>query len=118
MEGKLKPVAYGLIFILLFTLLGFRVAHPKSGLKSAAGGAASSLVAYRHASHYTTGDKVVVVLPKKDISPAIGIVRSTTDRDVQVQTNELVVNVAYAEVKGKLIGVLPFIGMIFSAIGM
>lgn len=118
MNEKVKPIALAAIFILLFTLMGFRVAHPKSGLKSAAGSASTSLVLYKHASKFVTGDRVVVIFPKKELSPAIGVIRSVTDRDAQVQTDNIVVNIALTNIRGKLFGVLPFIGSIFSMIGL
>ena len=39
MSRVMRPVAVLAIIAILFTLLGFRIAHPKSGLSSAAGGA-------------------------------------------------------------------------------
>lgn len=118
MSERVKPIALTAIFILLFTVMGFRVAHPKSGLRSAAGSASTSLVLYKHSSKFVAGDRVVITFPKKDLSPAIGVVRSVTDREAQVQTDNIVVNVALTSVRGKLFGVLPFIGSLFTMLGM
>jgi len=113
-----KPISYALIFILIFTLLGFRVTHPKSGLRSAAGAADTSIVAYRNSDNLSRGDKVIIRLEKASISPAIGIVDSVENDSVRVQTGDLLLNVPKDAVKGKLVGVFPFIGTIFTIIGM
>ncbi len=118
MSRAVKPLSYALIFILVFTLLGFRVEHPKSGLRSAAGAADTSIVAYRSSDSLSRGDKVVIRLEKSSISPAIGIIDSVENGSVRVQTGDLLLSVPKDAVKGKLIGVFPFVGTIFTLIGM
>ncbi len=118
MSRVAKPISYALIFILVFTLLGFRVAHPKSGLRSAAGAADTSIVAYRGSDNFSRGDKVVIRLEKSSISPAIGIVDSIENDSVRVQTGDLLLSVPREAIKGKLVGVFPFIGTLFTLIGM
>ena len=118
MRRTLRPLSFALIFILVFTLLGFRVAHPKSGLRSAAGAADTSIVAYRHTETFGRGDKVIIKLDKASISPAIGIVQLVEQNSVQVQTGDLLLNVPKESIKGKLFGVFPFIGTLFTIIGM
>ena len=118
LSRTLRPFSFALIFVLVFTLLGFRVAHPKSGLRSAAGAADSSIVAYKHTETFGRGDKVIIKLDKASISPAIGIIQLVEENSVQVQTGDLLINVPKESIKGKLFGVFPFIGTIFSIIGM
>lgn len=118
MNRAVRPIAFALIFIVVFSLLGFRVAHPKSGLRSAAGAADTSLVAYKHTENIQRGDKVVVRLEKSDISPAIGIVQMVDLETIQVQTGDLLLNVPKSDVKGKLFGVFPFVGTLMSIVGL
>lgn len=118
MSRVAKPLSYALVFILIFTLLGFRVAHPKSGLRSAAGAADTSIVAYRSSDSLSRGDKVVIRIEKSSISPAIGIIDSIEQDTVRVQTGDLLLNVPREAIKGKLVGVFPFIGTLFTLIGM
>ena len=118
MSRVAKPISYALIFILIFTLLGFRVAHPKSGLRSAAGAADTSIVAYRSSDNLSRGDKVVIRLEKSSISPAIGIIDSIDADSVQVQTGDFLLNVPRDSIKGKLVGVFPFVGTIFTIVGL
>ena len=118
MSRFFKAIVLALVFVLVFTLLGFRVAHPKSGLRSAAGAADTSLVAYKKSETYARGDKVIIVLEKKSISPAIGIVQLIDENTFQVQTGDLLISVPKESIKGKLFGVFPFVGTIFTILGL
>jgi hypothetical protein len=117
MSKVIRPVAYLALFAIVFTLFGFRLAHPQSGLRSAAGEANTSIVVYRNADEYKVGDKVVIRLEPKAQSPAIGIVRTSDATTVVVQVGDVAVPTQSKEVLGKLIGVFPFIGVLFNLIG-
>ena len=114
----IRPVAVLAIIAILFTVLGFRVAHPKSGLRSAAGEANTSLVAYKHSDTFEVGDKVIIILDEKSMSPAIGIVRTIEEKDLIVQTGDLILTVPNKQVSGKLLGVFPFLGSVFTILGV
>ena len=114
----IRPVAVLAIIAILFTLLGFRVAHPKSGLRSAAGEANTSLVAYKHSDTFAVGDKVIIKLDESSKSPAIGIVRTIEKEDFVVQTGDLILTVPNKQMSGKLLGVFPFIGSLFTIVGL
>ena len=113
----LRPVSYLVVFAIIFTLFGFRVAHPKSGLRSAAGDASTSIVAFKHSNSYKVGDKVVIRLDEKAKSPAIGIVRTTDQQAVVIQVGDIAIPTTSQKILGKLIGVFPFIGIIFNLVG-
>jgi hypothetical protein len=114
----IRPVAVLAIIAILFTLLGFRVAHPKSGLRSAAGEANTSLVAYKHSDTFAVGDKVIIKLDESSKSPAIGIVRTIEEENFVVQTGDLILTVPKEQMSGKLLGVFPFIGSLFTIVGL
>jgi hypothetical protein len=114
----IRPVAVLAIIAILFTLLCFRVTHPKSGLRSAAGEANTSLVAYKRADTYKAGDKVIIKLDESSKSPAIGIVRTIEEENFIVQTGDLILTVPDEQMSGKLLGVFPFIGSIFTILGL
>jgi ribosomal protein L21E len=116
MSKVLRPVAYLALFAIVFTLFGFRLTHPQSGLRSAAGEANTSIVVYRNADEYKVGDKVVIRLEPEAQSPAIGIVRTSDATTVVVQVGDVAVPTQSTEVMGKLIGVFPFIGTLFNLI--
>ena len=117
MSKVLRPIAYLALFAVVFTLFGFRLTHPQSGLRSAAGEASTSIVVYRNADEYKVGDKVVIRLEPEAQSPAIGIVRTSDATTVVVQVGDVAVPTQSTEVMGKLIGVFPFIGTLFNLIG-
>lgn len=117
MSKVLRPVAYLALFAIVFTLFGFRLTHPQSGLRSAAGEANTSVVVYRNADEYKVGDKVVIRLEPESQSPAIGIVRTTDETTVVVQVGNIAVPTQSTDVMGKLIGVFPFIGTLFNLVG-
>ena len=118
MNRVIRPVAVLAIIAILFTVLGFRVAHPKSGLRSAAGEANTSLVAYKHSDNFEVGDKVIIKLDEKSKSPAIGIIRTIEEKDFIVQTGDLILTVPSKQMSGKLLGVFPFIGSLFTILGL
>jgi hypothetical protein len=114
----IRPVAVLAIIAILFTLLGFRVAHPKSGLRSAAGEANTSLVAYKHSDTFAVGDKVIIKLDESSKSPEIGIVRTIEEENFVVQTGDLILTGPNEQMSGKLLGVFPFIGSLFTIVGL
>jgi hypothetical protein len=118
MSRAIRPIVYLAIIGVVFTLFGFRVAHPQSGLRSAAGEANTSLVAYKQSENFEVGDKVIIRLEEKSKSPAIGIVRTIEESGFVVQTGDLSLTVPKEQVAGKLLGVFPFIGSIFTIVGL
>lgn len=112
---KTKLIATAAVLVVLFAL-GFRAAHPQDGLSSAMGSAKSSVVLYKHGSKFSVGQKVVVVVAGQGIET--GIVKSATDETVDVDTRASFVRVKQSEVRGSLIVVIPFFGIIFNAIGL
>jgi len=63
-------------------------------------------------------DKVIIRLEEKSKSPAIGIVRTIQETGFVVQTGDLILTVPQSQIAGKLLGVFPFIGSIFTILGM
>jgi hypothetical protein len=112
---KKKVIAAAVAILVLF-VLGFRAGHPQDGLTSAMGSAQSSVVIYKHSSDYTVGQKVVVIVAGRGLET--GIVKSVTKETVDVDTKSAFVRVKQVDVRGKLIVVIPFFGIIFNAIGL
>ncbi len=114
-----KPLAIALVVILAGFLLGFRVGHPHSGLRSALGSAESSIALYKHIGEPTIGTKVVVAVPgEPKNSPALGIVKVVSQGTVEVQFGNRVEVIAIKEVQGKLIAVVPFFGSLVGLLGL
>lgn len=102
-------------FVLLFAL-GIRVTHPQSGMEHALGSAESSIAIYRVTDNYSLDDKVVVALPEN--GPALGVVRGVVEGSLDVQIGATLYRLGLADVDGKMVVIIPFIGYLFSAVGL
>ena len=116
-----KLVSYPLIAILILVagfFLGFRFDHPHSGLKNALGSAQSSIALYRSTTSFGTGDIVVVNTGDKKLDPALATVSNVSADGVDIQSGPQIQRVEAKAVKGKLLVIIPFIGSLFSAVGL
>ena len=111
-----RAIAVIALAAMAFFGFGLRIGHPQDGLQSAMGSAKSSLVIYRHINQAVTGDKVVVIVKNQGLQ--LGVVKSTRAGTADVDTNAAFVRVKQSEINGKLIAVVPFLGMPFSWIGL
>ena len=111
-----RNLAILLVFVIAFLALGFRIVHPKQGLSSAMGSAHGSLTIYRHTATPTKGEKVIVAV--KGLGDELGLVKSTGAGTVDVDTGATFVRVANKDVRGKLIAVIPFLGLPLSWVGL
>lgn len=112
-----KPLAAALILVLVLFLFGFRIAHPKAGLSNALGSAQSSLVVVKKASIYKSGDKIVAQ-PQTGKSPVLGIIASAEGGSLELILENSVARTTPDKVAGKLIAVIPFIGYLFTVVGL
>jgi hypothetical protein len=116
MKSWIKPVAAIVVVAILFFVAGFRIGHPVSGLSTALGSAKSSLVIYKPSGQSTVGSKVVVEI--EGLGTAIGIVKSASSGNVDVDLGATFNRVSEKDVSGKLIAVIPFLGSVFGIIGL
>lgn len=110
-------VFVAILGIVLFSL-GLRVDHPKSGLKNALGSAASSVAVYWHHSQLSAGEKVVVVTGNKALDPVVAIVNNVSAGFVDIQTQGGFERVPAKNVRGSLVMVFPFIGILLGIFGI
>jgi prepilin signal peptidase PulO-like enzyme (type II secretory pathway) len=115
-KNWIKPVAAVAIVVALFLGAGFRIGHPVSGLSTALGSAKSSLAVYKPSGQSTVGSKVVVEV--KGLGTAIGVVKSASSGNVDVDLGATFNRVSEKDVSGKLIAVIPFLGSVFGIIGL
>jgi len=116
-----KILSFPLITILILALgffAGLRIDHPQSGLKNALGSAESSIALYRSTTSFGIGDKVVVNTGDKNLDPALAIVSNVSNDGIDVQSGPQIQRVEVNAVKGKLLVIIPFIGSLFSVIGL
>jgi hypothetical protein len=116
-----KLVSYPLIAVLILGAgyaLGLRFDHPQSGLKNALGSATSSIALYRHNSNYTNGNIVIVNTGDKRLDPALARISNVTAEGVDIQSGPQIQRVDAKAVKGRLLVIIPFIGAVFSTVGL
>lgn len=118
MRNWVRTIAVVLVLAVVFTMLGLRVAHPKSGLNSAVGSAKSTLVVYKKVNTYEVGQRLLVNTGDRNVDPVITIARTVSDGAVDVQTDRMLVQVSNSEVRGRIVALFPFIGGLFSAFGL
>lgn len=114
----MRITAIAAVVIVFMSIIGFRVGHPQSGLRSAVGSAESSIVLYRQTEKLAAGDRVLVDIGDAELSPATSIVRNVNETTIDVQAGDLLVTVEPAKVKGKILALLPFVGSILSLFGL
>lgn len=103
---------------LLMSVLGFRVHHPQSGLRSAVGSAESSIVLVRQVDKFSAGDRVLVDIGDSNLSPATSIIRSVNDGSIDVQAGDLLLTVEPEKIKGRILALIPFLGSLIGAFGL
>ena len=115
-------VKRGIVFVAILGVilfaLGLRVDHPKSGLRNALGSAESSVVIYWHQPKISVGERVLVVLDKSALDPAVAIVNNVNSDSIDVSTTGAFNRVPNEKVKGSLIMVFPFIGTLLGVFGL
>ena len=117
MRNWKKPTSIVVLILLLLFIFGFRIEHPKGGLKNAVGSASSSLVVVKRTNNIKAGDKIVIGVDGKT-SPVLGIASGISDGIVAVQLDNGFQKGSINQVAGKLLIVIPFVGAIFSAVGL
>lgn len=94
------------------------MAHPKDGLSNALGSANSVLSIYRSSSNFEVGTKVIARLDAPGKSPVLAVIRAKSETSMDIQAGTKLVRVNTAQVYGKLIAVVPFVGSILGVFGL
>lgn len=117
-SSKLTQILIALAAIaVLFFALGLRLEHPKTGLGNALGSAQSSLVVVKKISEVKPGDKIVVGA-QVGKSPVLGIVASVKNGSIEMHVGNGIARSSQDKVAGKLLIVIPFLGLPLNAIGL
>ena len=114
----LRPVILILIFFLILFVLGLRVDHPESGLKSALGPAKSSIAVYWDGNSVSKGDNVIVTTGKPGQDPTLAVVAAITSEYVDIQSGRELQRIEPNQVHGKLLAIIPFIGYLVNLVGL
>ncbi len=104
------------VVIALGLVTGLRVAHPQDGLKSSLGAAKTTLVIYKKNKDVSTGAKVIVTL--NEGGAGLAIVTAVNADTVDVNLESKFQRIPNDDIRGNLLAVLPFIGVIAGVIGL
>ncbi len=115
-KRPMQIIAVVVLLVIILFVAGIRVAHPQLGLQSSLGSAKTTLVIYKSTNTVDKNSKVVVKV--NDGQTGTGIVRATSDESVDVNLNIKFEIIPTGDIKGKLIFVIPFIGVILGVIGL
>ncbi len=113
-----RGIVFAAILGVILFALGLRIDHPKSGLRNALGSAESSVVVYWHQSKLSVGEKVIVILDKPALDPAVAIINNINPDSIDVSTTGAFERIPNEKVKGTLVVVFPFIGSFLGAFGL
>jgi hypothetical protein len=113
-----RGIVFAAILGVILFALGLRIDHPKSGLRNALGSAESSVVVYWHQSKLSVGEKVIVILDKPALDPALAIINNINPDSIDVSTTGAFERVPNENVKGTLVMVFPFIGSLLGVFGL
>ena len=118
MSNKRKVIGAVLLAMALLFVLGFRVGHPQSGLTNALGAAQSGLVVYQKAEMYSLGQKVIAKSGDQSLSPFLGEIAGVTGDRYDVGNGLFTESLSGAEIKGKMVFVIPFLGVVLGWVGL
>ena len=113
-----KAVGAVLLALALLFALGFRVGHPQAGLTNALGSAQSSLVIYQKAETYSLGQKVIANSADASISPFLGQITGATGNRYDIANGRFNESLTGADIKGKMVFVIPFVGKVLGWVGL
>jgi glutathione synthase/RimK-type ligase-like ATP-grasp enzyme len=115
-KKPMQIIAVVALLIATLFIVGIRVAHPQLGLQSSLGSAKTTLVIYKSVNVVAKDSKVVV--KTNDGQTGTGIARVVTNEHIDVNLNTKFERIPSKDIKGKLILVIPFIGVILGVIGL
>jgi hypothetical protein len=118
MSMRKKGVGVALLVLALLFVLGFRIGHPQAGLTNALGSAQSSLVIYQKGETYSSGQKVIASSGDATLSPFLGQIIGATGDRYDVGNGRFTESLTGADIKGKMVFVIPFIGTVFGWVGL
>jgi len=113
---RTRAIVIALAIIVVGYIFGFRFAHPQEGLGTALGSAKTSVVLYRTTNSLAFENKII--FKSNTGNTALGVVAGTNGTQAYVNVDTRFEQVQQAQVKGHLVSVFPFIGVIFGLIGL
>jgi hypothetical protein len=113
---KVRGLAIVLAVLLVGYLAGLRIAHPQEGLGTSLGAAKTSLVIYRAGDSLAFENKII--FKSSSGNTALGMVAGTDGKEAYVNVDTRFEQVKQDQVQGKLLSVLPFVGVVAGLVGL
>lgn len=113
---KVRGLAIVLVLLAIAYLAGLRIAHPQEGLGTSLGTAKTSLVIYRAGDSLDFEDKII--FKSNTGNTALGMVAGTNGQSAYVNVDTRFEQVGAEQVKGKLLSVVPFVGVLAGLVGL
>lgn len=98
-----------LLAILITTVGGISIVHPRSGASISLGSVKSSLIAISRSSNVAAGDKIVISVGNK-VSPILVVVQDVSPQSILTSADGKIQVVTRAQIKGKVIALFPYLG--------
>jgi hypothetical protein len=118
MSKNRKGAGVVVLALALLFVLGFRVGHPQAGLTNALGSATSSLVIYQKADAYSAGQKVIAESGDAARSPFLGQISGATGNRYDVANGQFTEQITASDISGKMVFVIPFLGIVLGWVGL
>jgi hypothetical protein len=118
MSSKKKVIAGIALVLALLFVLGFRIGHPQAGLTNALGSAQSGLVVYQKGDTFSAGQTVLARSGDASLSPFLGEVVGATGDRYEVGNGRFTESLTGADIEGRMVFVIPFIGTVFGWVGL
>ena len=115
-NSRVRVLVIVLAVLLVGYIAGLRFAHPQEGLGTALGAAKTSVVLYRAGD--SLGFEHKIIFKSSSGATALGIVAGTDGKKAYVNVDTRFEQVTQSQVKGRLISVFPFVGVLFGLVGL
>jgi hypothetical protein len=115
-KSRTRAIVIVLAVLVVGYIAGLRFAHPQEGLGTALGSAKTSIVLYRTTDSLAFENKII--FKSNTGNTALGVVAGTNGKQAYVNVDTRFEQVQQAQVKGRLVSVFPFIGVIFGLVGL
>jgi hypothetical protein len=115
-NNRLRAVVIVIAVLLVAYIGGLRVSHPQEGVGTSLGGAKTSLVIYRAGDALAFKNKII--FKSNTGHTALGVVAGTNGSTAYVNVGDRFEQVNQPQVHGKLLAVIPFLGVIFGVFGL
>ena len=115
-NSRVRVLVIVIAVLVVSYLGGLRFAHPQEGLGTALGSAKTSIVLYRAGDNLAFENKIIFTSGSG--STALGVVAGTDGNSAYVNVDTRFEQVGRDQVKGRLISVFPFIGVVVGLVGL